>query len=286
MTDITITPYDLLANPYGGAHQIIVLEARTSRMVDSNGNKLPVHGIGESLKFNRMIDKGIALYDVVESHYYYGRYGGIEAGVAGQIAVDLPPGGAEATSDIGVTLSIPPNAEIPPRYPWNIQRLGILEGTNGFGAPISVPHVKFLSFNTTPEHRYTPEEMDRRQREETEKRYKQENHGPALRSNVSPKYTSEALDSRLEGVVSLVMTVGADGKPRDIRVLESHGRQYAPPGSTVGVAYQPLGHGLEAAAVQCMQDSTFNPAVRGGQPVDTPNFEVRVGFRLPDELRR
>ena len=292
ITDVTVTPYDLMKNAYGTAQQIIVLEPRGRRMVDENDNVLPVRRGGDSLRFNRMIERGLALYDVVEDQYF-GFYGGIHVKEVGQIAVDLRVAGTEYTMD-GVNVRVPPNTEIPTDHPWNIRQIGTLEGTNAFGAPTSISRVAFCSFNTTPEHRYTPEET----RERKEQRYKELNHGASILNAVDPKYPSEAIDARLEGIVTLVITVGADGKAHDIRVKDSRGQHFEFAASWIrrnpdrpfseaaeDVKVQPLGHGLEEAAIQCVRDSSFNPGVQDGQPVETQDFEVKVKFRLPDEVR-
>src|SRR5207253_1976496 len=108
-------------------------------------------------------------------------------------------------------------------------RLGVIDGTNALGAPIRIPHVLFSSFNTNPEHRYTALETRRREesrREEEEIRFNQMNHGPKLLDAVEAKYPVAGLEAKLEGVVDLLVTVGADRRAHDIRVKGSRGQRY------------------------------------------------------------
>jgi hypothetical protein len=82
---------------------------------------------GESFRFNRMISQDTALFD-----YQGGTY---QEYLTGQIAVIVDP-------SRGMEIGPAPNAD------WKIEPLGTLAGTNGFGAPIQVPLIKFWGYCT------------------------------------------------------------------------------------------------------------------------------------------
>ncbi|HUJ60660.1 MAG TPA: TonB family protein [Kofleriaceae bacterium] len=72
------------------------------------------------------------------------------------------------------------------------------------------------------------------------------------------KYTDEAHAAGTEGVVVLDLTVGEDGRTRDIQVVQG------------------LPHGLTEAAVAALRDCHFSPGEKDGRPVP-----VRVrGFKI------
>ena len=74
---------------------------------------------------------------------------------------------------------------------------------------------------------------------------------PTVRSQVSPYYTSEAMQRKIQGTVGLEMIVGADGVPYDVRV-----RRSLDPG------------GLDEEAIRAAKQWRFNPGRLGDTPVD------------------
>jgi protein TonB len=86
---------------------------------------------------------------------------------------------------------------------------------------------------------------------------------PKVIQRVTPEYTPEALDAKLEGSVHLSAMIGTDGVPSDIKVTKS------------------LGKGLDEKAIECFKKWRFSPAIRNGEP--TPmSSEVAIIFKLPD----
>jgi TonB family protein len=80
-------------------------------------------------------------------------------------------------------------------------------------------------------------------------------------SKPTPIYTTEAREQRVEGEVTLRVTFVASGK---IEVLE---------------VLQPLGHGLDEAAIDAAKRIRFKPARRDGRPVDHTAV-LRIVFQL------
>jgi protein TonB len=76
-----------------------------------------------------------------------------------------------------------------------------------------------------------------------------------------PEYTEPAREAKLEGMCVLGLIVGADGKPRDIRVIRK------------------LGMGLDEKAMIAVSQWTFAPATRDGIPVPV-QISVQVSFKL------
>jgi periplasmic protein TonB len=76
-----------------------------------------------------------------------------------------------------------------------------------------------------------------------------------------PEYTEPAREAKLQGMCVLKLIVGADGKPRDIRVI------------------RPLGMGLDEKAVAAVSQWTFAPATKDGTPVPV-QISVQVSFKL------
>ena len=74
---------------------------------------------------------------------------------------------------------------------------------------------------------------------------------PTIRSQVSPKYTSDAMQRRIQGTVVVEMIVGADGVPYDLRVVRSLDA-----------------NGLDVEAVNAARQWRFNPGRFGETPVD------------------
>ena len=84
---------------------------------------------------------------------------------------------------------------------------------------------------------------------------------PAIRREVKPVYTANALRREIEGDVILEVVVLASGAVGEIRVVRG------------------LGHGLDEAAVTAMRRWRFHPARRRGAAVDVV-VEVAMEFRL------
>jgi len=76
------------------------------------------------------------------------------------------------------------------------------------------------------------------------------------------KYTEEARQAGLEGIVILDIVVGEDGAVRDVKVVQG------------------LGQGLNEAAVRAAKACRFTPGERDGKrvPVRVPRFKVRFGL--------
>jgi TonB family protein len=78
-----------------------------------------------------------------------------------------------------------------------------------------------------------------------------------------PRYTEEALQARREGNVTLMLSVGEDGVPRQIQQLS-----------------RPLGFGLDEKAIETVSEWHYTPAHLNGRPVPSP-IAVTITFRLP-----
>jgi TonB family protein len=76
-----------------------------------------------------------------------------------------------------------------------------------------------------------------------------------------PEYSEEARKAKYQGTLVLWMVVGADGRPRDIRVARS------------------LGMGLDEKALEAVRTWRFEPARKDGRPVAV-QINVEVIFRL------
>jgi TonB family protein len=74
---------------------------------------------------------------------------------------------------------------------------------------------------------------------------------PRLTSSPNPEYTQAALKAGIHGFVTLVLTVGVDGKAHGISVVQG------------------LGYGLDESAVKAVQSWKFEPTLRNGVPVDS-----------------
>jgi TonB family protein len=79
-----------------------------------------------------------------------------------------------------------------------------------------------------------------------------------------PEYSDEARKAKLQGTCVLLVIVGRDGRPRDIRVLRT------------------LGLGLDEKAIEAVKTWRFEPAMKDGKPV-AALISVEVHFHLyPD----
>ena len=76
-----------------------------------------------------------------------------------------------------------------------------------------------------------------------------------------PDYSEEARKAKYQGTVLLWLIVGADGKPRDIRVQRS------------------VGMGLDEKAIEAVRQWKFEPAMKDGQPVPV-EVNIEVSFHL------
>jgi TonB family protein len=76
-----------------------------------------------------------------------------------------------------------------------------------------------------------------------------------------PEYSEEARKAKYQGTCVLMLVVGPDGHPRDIRVGRS------------------LGLGLDEKAVEAVKQWRFEPAMKDGKPVAVA-ISVQVEFRL------
>ena len=77
----------------------------------------------------------------------------------------------------------------------------------------------------------------------------------------APKYSKEARKKKIAGTVLILLIVGPNGQPRDIRVAQS------------------LGYGLDEEAIKAVKKWKFKPATMDGQPVAI-QINVEVDFRL------
>jgi protein TonB len=83
---------------------------------------------------------------------------------------------------------------------------------------------------------------------------------PRLLHQVKPQYPQEAFVKKVEGVVELSVLIDASGSVSQARVVRSI----------------PL---LDAAAVQCVRQWRFSPAIKDGRPVTT-EARVPITFRI------
>lgn len=80
---------------------------------------------------------------------------------------------------------------------------------------------------------------------------------PKYKTKVDPKYPKSAKEAEKEGKVTLQVTIDENGTPQDI------------------VALTKLGFGLEEAAIEALEKSTFHPAMKEGKPIST---QVKIPF--------
>jgi protein TonB len=84
---------------------------------------------------------------------------------------------------------------------------------------------------------------------------------PQVIFNPEPSFSDEARKAKAQGIVMLLLVVGKDGHPYDIRVGQS------------------LGMGLDERAIEAVTRWRFRPATLNGQAVAT-RIAVQVDFRL------
>ncbi len=85
--------------------------------------------------------------------------------------------------------------------------------------------------------------------------------GPTAIYSPDPEYSEEARKAKFQGTCVLWLVVGADGKPRDIRVART------------------LGLGLDEKAIEAVKTWRFEPGKKDGKPVATM-VNVEVTFHL------
>ncbi|HMC31623.1 MAG TPA: energy transducer TonB, partial [Candidatus Angelobacter sp.] len=76
-----------------------------------------------------------------------------------------------------------------------------------------------------------------------------------------PEFSEEARRIKHQGEVTLLATIGADGRPRNLTVVRS------------------LGMGLDEKALEAVRTWRFDPAKKDGHPV-TVQMNIIVNFRL------
>jgi len=84
---------------------------------------------------------------------------------------------------------------------------------------------------------------------------------PTLLHKEEPEYSEEARRAHFQGTVLLLIDVGLDGRPANIRVVTG------------------AGFGLDERAIDAVSRWRFSPAVAGDRPVVAPAL-VEVGFHL------
>jgi protein TonB len=85
---------------------------------------------------------------------------------------------------------------------------------------------------------------------------------PTVLKQVRPKYTDEALQTKIQGTVMLEVVVGRDGIPQRIRVTRS-----LDPG------------GLDEGAIAAVREWRFTPGRVGEEPVDVL-VTIHVSFYI------
>jgi periplasmic protein TonB len=84
---------------------------------------------------------------------------------------------------------------------------------------------------------------------------------PEVIYSPEPSFSEEARKAKFQGIVTLLVVVGRDGRPYNIRVGRS------------------LGMGLDEQAIEAVRNWRFRPATLNGQPVAT-QIAVQVDFHL------
>ena len=88
---------------------------------------------------------------------------------------------------------------------------------------------------------------------------------PKVVSEVKPRYTSEAMQAKIEGTLFMKAVVRTDGTPADIEITESLDTEY----------------GLDRQAVAALSQWRFEPGRKDGRPVP-----VRVTVEMRFTLRK
>jgi TonB family protein len=89
---------------------------------------------------------------------------------------------------------------------------------------------------------------------------------PRVIYHVEPEYTPDAREKKIEGVVTLTLTVDAQGLPQNVQVT------------------RPLYPSLDQSAIESARKLRFEPAMKDGQPVPK-TLSIEMHFRMgPGEL--
>jgi hypothetical protein len=129
---ILVPPYKLLKDPYIYKNKIVVLDVKREPILIDIYNGPVYEEIPGGLLFNRMISEDVALYDIM------GLIAPAEdrnVKMLGQIAIGVPSNQHQLQTE----------------YDWEVEPLGTMEGTNGFGATLQVPLVRFRRYVTNEE---------------------------------------------------------------------------------------------------------------------------------------
>ena len=84
---------------------------------------------------------------------------------------------------------------------------------------------------------------------------------PQVIFSPEPSFSDEARKAKAQGVVTLILVVGTDGRAHEIHVGQS------------------LGMGLDEKAIEAVNRWRFRPATLGGEPVAS-RILVEVDFHL------
>lgn len=76
-----------------------------------------------------------------------------------------------------------------------------------------------------------------------------------------PEFSEEARKAKYQGICTVALIVGVDGRPTDIHVVGS------------------LGMGLDEKAIEAVRNWRFEPAMKDGHPVRVP-IQIQVDFHL------
>jgi hypothetical protein len=145
--DITIYPYDLVKNPFLNKGHIVQLDARSYPTL-LNGNFLEYRFytgapsiVGNEfvgVRFEKMLDTETALFEVL----------GYQQG--GFLSNATAYGGMERIGQLVVLVSSG-SPQLDPQVFWNVEPLGTFDGSNAFGATVSVPVVRFYGYWKPPQ---------------------------------------------------------------------------------------------------------------------------------------
>ncbi len=130
---VMLYAHDLLQNPFRYEHQLVELDTMSIPWI-SGGNLIKVQRFATedrkvlgiyAVRFSKMLSKNEALYDVLSWDV------GTPMNTEGSLVVLIPPG---------------LDGNLDRERHWMIEPMGTVEGTNGFGAELSVPIVRFWNY--------------------------------------------------------------------------------------------------------------------------------------------
>ncbi len=84
---------------------------------------------------------------------------------------------------------------------------------------------------------------------------------PTLTHSIDPKWSQEAIDQQLGGIVVVSLIVNSEGEPEQVAVARG------------------VGHGLDAMAVDTVRQYTFSPATKDGVPVPV-RISVEINYHV------